>query len=236
MRWVRQGSDYAGSCSHLATCCFGYTRRMARGRHSRHEIEIKLRIVDLPALIAQLRSIGATFHGRVLEQNTLYDTPDSAFRRCGRLLRLRVETPAPAAARPAGPPRVVLTSKAPPTTPTAPRSSTYTYRRYKDRLESEVTVRDASYWSATLRSLGLRPSFRYGKFRSAYRLPGLHLDLDETPVGVFLELEGRPRAIDRAARALGFSRRDYIRGTYWDLYAAESRRRGVIPKNMLLYA
>ncbi|MGB0036658.1 MAG: class IV adenylate cyclase [Candidatus Acidiferrales bacterium] len=209
---------------------------MARGRLTRHEIEIKLRIADLTALIAQLRSIGAAFRGRVLEQNTLYDTPDFAFRRCGRLLRLRVETSAPAAARPAGPSRVVLTSKAPPPAPTAPRSSPYTYRRYKDRLESELTVRDASHWSATLRSLGFRPSFRYEKFRSTYGLPGLHLDLDETPVGVFLELEGMPRAIDRAARALGFSPRDYIRGTYWDLYAAECRRRGVIPKNMLLHA
>ena len=81
----------------------------------------------------------------------------------------------------------------------------------------------------------MRPTFRYEKFRTAYRLPRsrLHLDLDETPVGVFLELEGEPRAIDRAARALGFAPSDYIRGTYWDVYAADCRRRGRIRRNMV---
>jgi hypothetical protein len=52
-------------------------------------------------------------------------------------------------------------------------------------------------------------------------------------VGIFLELEGSPRAIDRAARSLGFSPRDYIRSTYWDLWAADCRRHNRFPKNML---
>jgi hypothetical protein len=64
-------------------------------------------------------------------------------------------------------------------------------------------------------------------------MPELHLDLDETPVGVFLELEGDPQAIDRAARALGYLHHDYVRGTYWDLYRAECERRGRIARNML---
>jgi adenylate cyclase class 2 len=84
-----------------------------------------------------------------------------------------------------------------------------------------------------LRAIGLRPSFRYEKYRSTFRLAGLHLDLDETPVGVFLELEGAPRSIDRVARSLGFVPREYINGTYWDLYAADCRRRGRKPANML---
>jgi adenylate cyclase class 2 len=84
-----------------------------------------------------------------------------------------------------------------------------------------------------LGSLGLRPGFRYEKYRSTFRLPGLHLDLDETPIGVFLELEGSPSAIDRTARALGYAPRDFIRATYYDLYAADCRRHGRIPRNML---
>jgi adenylate cyclase class 2 len=79
----------------------------------------------------------------------------------------------------------------------------------------------------------LRPGFRYEKYRSTFRLPGLHLDLDETPAGVFLELEGSPSAIDRTAKALGYAPRDFVRTTYWDIYAADCRRRGCTPRNMV---
>jgi adenylate cyclase, class 2 len=90
-------------------------------------------------------------------------------------------------------------------------------------------------WDAVFRSLGYRPGFRYEKFRTSFRLKRPHLDLDETPVGIFLEIEGTPGAIDRVACALGYSRQDYIRATYWDLHAAEYRRRGQIPRNMLFH-
>ncbi len=178
-------------------------------------------------LARRLRRIGATNHGRVLEQNTLYDTPASDFRLRGRLVRLRVET------SPSGKRRALMTSKAP-----APPEHAHAARsRYKERLEREVLVRDPIRADRLLRSLGLRPGFCYEKYRTSFRLrgrlAGLHLDLDETPVGVFLELEGRPAAIDRVARLLGFAPRDYIRGTYWDLNAAACRRKGRKPGNML---
>jgi hypothetical protein len=45
----------------------------------------------------------------------------------------------------------------------------------------------------------------------------LKLTLDETPIGVFVELEGERREIDRAARMLGFARSDYINKSYGEL-------------------
>ena len=68
---------------------------MTARRPSSREIEIKLPIGDIPALLGRLRRVGAVSHGRVFERNTLYDTPSSELRRRGRLLRLRIETPAP---------------------------------------------------------------------------------------------------------------------------------------------
>jgi adenylate cyclase class 2 len=189
------------------------------------EIEVKLRVADVDALIRKLGRLGCRCAGRVLERNTLFDTPDSDIRRRGRLLRIRVETPAPSKLIRGGARRTVITSKSP-----APASAG---SRFKEKLEREVAVRSPRNWLTALRPLGFRPGFAYEKFRSTFRLPGLHLDLDETPVGAFLELEGSSRAIDRAAKALGFSRRDYIRGTYWDVYVAECRRRGRSPRNML---
>jgi adenylate cyclase, class 2 len=190
------------------------------------ETEIKLRVRRLPDLMRRLRKIGARALGRVFEENTLYDTPNADFRRHGRLLRLRVETSK------FGHRDATLTSKAPPPD-RARRGFRKSSPRHKQRLEREAAVRDPARADRLLQAIGLRPSFRYEKYRTSFRLNGLHLDLDETPVGTFLELEGRPAAIDRTARALGYSARAYIRGTYWDLYAADCRRRGRKPKNMV---
>lgn len=201
---------------------------MPTRRLSVRETEIKLGVGDLPGLIRKLRALGASCRGRVFERNVLYDTPTADFRRTGRLLRIRIETPAPSRQVPGGQRRVWLTSKSP-----VPASRA---RRYKVKLERETVVRSATALGASLRSLGFRPGFRYDKFRTCFRLPGVHLDLDETPIGVYLEIEGQPATIDHVARALGFSPRDYIRSTYWELYAADCRRRGRIPRNMLFPA
>lgn len=202
---------------------------MAADSSTKREIEIKLRIADLRGILSKLRKLRAVSHGRVFEQNTLYDTPSFEIRGSGRLLRLRTDTPAAAAwARP-GRRAMILTLKG----PLPIRSAGRAVLPYKERLEREVIVLRARRWPTALRSLGLRPTFRYDKYRTSFRLAKLHVDLDETPIGVFLELEGSPAAIDRAARALGFSLRDYSRQSYWEVYAADCRRRGRVPRNML---
>jgi adenylate cyclase, class 2 len=197
------------------------------------EIEIKLRVTDLTAIVRRLQKLGASTLGRVLEQNTLFDTAQSDLRRGGCLLRLRVQTPAGSSLVPPGRSRTVLTSKAPPG-----RGSHRAVRkagkpRYKERLEREMTIGLPRVWGAKLEKLGFRSGFHYEKHRTSLRLPGVHVDLDETPVGNFLELEGIPGAIEKVARALGYARRDYLRTTYWDVYAADCRRRGRAPGNMV---
>jgi adenylate cyclase class 2 len=206
---------------------------MPQPKKTNPEIEIKLRIQDIPATQRKIKSLGATFQPRVQEQNTLYDTPQSHLRRRKMLLRLRIETPAAQnAATNTGAERVILTSKAPPPPQQNEKSS-----HYKIRAEREqVAATSSRHYAKALTSLGFRPAFRYDKFRTTFRLPNLHLDLDETPAGTYLELEGDPKAIDRAAKSLGFTKKDYLRATYWDLYAAACRRRGIAPKNMLFTA
>src|SRR2546430_12204052 len=80
----------------------------------------------------------------------------------------------------------------------------------------------------------MRGWFRYEKCRTTFRLPaskawalGLLIELDETPIGTFVELEGPAAAIDRAATELGFSKHDYLSKNYLRLYMEECRRKGV---------
>jgi len=208
-----------------------YTIPMPRRKKTNPEIEIKLHISNIPEILCKIKKLRTVPQPRLREQNTLYDTPQAHLRRRNMLLRLRVETPAPqnvpATSRRE---RVILTSKAP--SPSQLKTS-----RYKIRAEREqAALASSRRYAKSLIALGFRPTFRYDKFRTTFRLPKLHLDLDETPAGTYLELEGQPKAIDRAAKALGFTKKDYLRATYWDLYVADCRRRGAKPKNMLFTA
>ena len=113
-------------------------------------------------------------------------------------------------------------------------------RRHKVREEIEVEVADAATLAKIFHGWGLKGWFRYEKYRTTYALPvsarwasGLLIELDETPIGSFVELEGAPEAIDRAAISLGFSPKDYVLKNYLQLHVEDCRRRGQEPHDMV---
>lgn len=213
---------------------------MSKPNH-RQEIEIKLRVPDVAALRSRLKRLRAReITPRTYESNTLYDTPRQDLRRRGRLIRIRTEQAASSLGkgRPMQNATALLTYKGPSSTSNAKKNGRVSKSRshFKIKDESEVTVTGAVELAGILRALGLRPTFRYEKFRTTYALPavrGLKIELDETPVGTYLELEGPVAGIERAARLLGYTRADYMTDTYGSLYLAACRRRGRRPGHML---
>jgi adenylate cyclase, class 2 len=208
----------------------------------RQEIEIKLRVSDISALRARLKQLRAReISPRTHESNTLYDTARQSLRKRGQLIRIRTEQPASGARRSRLPQDLaaILTYKGPPDSSARPLKSATRFkvrRGFKVKSEAEVAVSGANEIARILGGLGLQPAFRYEKFRTTFTLPGvrsLKIELDETPVGNYLELEGTPSAIDRAARLLGYDRSDYSTETYGSLYLAACRRQGRKPGNML---
>ena len=205
------------------------------------ETEIKLRIADLAGFHRTLRKLGARSVApggeRVHERNILFDTATEQLKKRGQLLRIRMEAPAARGKLGKHTQRVLLTFKG----PVGTRETRDSDRgAHKVREELELHVSDGGALAGIFRGLGMLPWFRYEKFRTTYRLrqaqrwaKGLLIELDETPVGTFLELEGPARAIDRAAKALGFAKRDYIVANYFVLYREECRRRGQKPGDML---
>jgi adenylate cyclase, class 2 len=201
-----------------------------------HEIEIKLRVTDLRAIQARLKRLRARkVSPRTHEFNTLYDTPTQDLRRRSELARIRIEHPATGSIKKQarGTDHAILTYKAP---VRLPRTKASSRSRFKVNEEAEVSLFGAGAMDRILRGLGLSPQFRYEKYRTTYRLPGipdLKIELDETPIGAFLELEGSPSSIDRAASRLGYATSEYIKETYGGLYLADCRRSGRKPGDML---
>jgi adenylate cyclase class 2 len=206
------------------------------------EIEIKLCVEDVDALRSRLKRLRAReISPRTHESNTLYDTPGQHLRRRGQLIRIRIEQPASryGKRRTNENAAAVLTYKGP---SLLSRKATKAGRhsrlhgRFKIKDEAEVSVAGADEMARILRALGLHPVFRYEKFRTTYALPGvrgLKIELDETPVGIYVELEGSVPGIGRGAHLLGYDRKDYLTETYGSLYLAACRRRGRKPGDML---
>ena len=202
------------------------------------ETEIKLAVRDVKAFVRKVKKLGGkpvkAGNGRVHELNVIFDTPDGGLAKHGQLLRIRTES-LQSVGKKETPRRVMLTFKQP-----AVRALGDDGSRFKIREETEVEVADAAMLRKIFEGLGLRGWFSYEKYRTTWKLGAatrwakdLLIELDETPAGVFVELEGSPEAIDKAAEALGYSRKDYLLKNYLELYAEDCRRRGITPGNML---
>jgi adenylate cyclase class 2 len=178
------------------------------------EIEIKLAVTDAATARRLLRGAGfRVSRRRVFEANTVFDTAGRSLRQASLLLRVRETAGADS-----------FTFKGPPVA-----------AKHKTREELEIAVSSAATCGTILERLGYRPTFRYEKYRTEFRLPGTSgmATLDETPIGVYMELEGSPRWIDREARRLGFSERDYITASYGRLYLDWCAAHRVEPGHMV---
>jgi len=178
------------------------------------EVEIKLPVADLDCALAAIQGLGYELHHpRDYEANAVFDFRGSNLRRRGQLLRLRRFGQ-----------EALLTFK-----------GTFQEGRHKQREEIETRLSDAEAARAILERLGLRPAFRYEKFRTEYHRPGEHgiITVDETPIGNFIELEGPGPWIDAVAARLGYNESDYIKLSYAALYVEYRKRTGTRNRDML---
>ena len=165
------------------------------------ETEIKFRVADSAALEAKLLANG--FHldtPRSFESNTLYDTADRALRAKRELVRIRNY---------AG--HWLLTHKRVP-------DSGIGEDRHKHRVETETILSDGEALALVFHSIGYEPVFVYEKYRSEYSDATGHCVLDETPLGIYAELEGPPEWIDQVALVLGIADEDRMTISYGRLF------------------
>jgi adenylate cyclase class 2 len=177
------------------------------------EVEVKIAIADAAPMRALLRRKGFRIHKpRVFEQNLLLDDEQGSVKSRNLLLRLR----------------------------TAGKTVTCTFKNkeiagvHKRREEREFHLDNLAEGLAVFEGLGFAPTWKYEKYRTEFARaqeggeaePGV-VTLDETPIGTFIELEGPARWIDRTAKELGFSRKDYITASYGTLFFEWCKEYGI---------
>lgn len=154
---------------------------------------------------------------RTLESDQLFDLSSGGLRQSDQILRLRKMT------SPTGVNRAMVTYKGP-----AMREV------YKSREEIEFDVSDPAAFELVLERLGYHPGFRYEKYRTQFagaNEPGV-IAVDETPIGVYLELEGPQEWIRSTATRLGFPVSRFLTASYAALYAKYCEQNRDAPVNM----
>jgi adenylate cyclase, class 2 len=179
------------------------------------ETEVKFRVADRDALEQRLRRVGAVPGASALERDVLLDDRDGSLRRRGSAVRIR---------KTAG--TAFLTFKGPKEIRAGVRS----------RVELETEVGDAGVIAALLVELGLQPVFRYEKRRTPWRFgdPARPLVvIDETPIGLFAEIEGDEAAIRGLASELGVGESEFLPESYAALYLAARGQDSSLPLDMV---
>lgn len=176
------------------------------------EREIKLKFDSADEARAAILAAGATpLHGRRLQGDALLDTDDEQLRRRRCVLRVRMEN---------GKSRVTFKG------PVQPGPM-------KIREEHETLVGDGEVLLQIFGELGLHVWFRYEKYREEFALEDVVVAIDETPVGVYVEIEGGEQGIDTMAAALGRTRDDYILDSYRSLFLQHRDTCGLSASDMV---
>jgi adenylate cyclase class 2 len=176
------------------------------------EREIKLRFASVDEARAAVLATGATpLLGRRLQEDSLLDTESEDLRRRRCVLRVRVEN---------GKSRITFKG---PVQPSA----------MKLREELETVVGDGEILLRVFQELGLHVWFRYEKYREEFAHEDVIVAIDETPVGVFVEIEGSENGITAMAAALGRSHADYISDSYRALFLRFREELGLVGHDML---
>lgn len=176
------------------------------------EREVKLRFASVAEARDAVRGAGATpLLGRRLQEDALLDTDDEQLRRRRCVLRVRAE---------AGKSRLTFKGPVQPAL-------------IKVREEIETVIGDGDALLRVLEELGLRIWFRYEKYREEFAYDDVIVAVDETPVGVFVEIEGTESGITAAAGALGRGPDDYILDSYRGLFLAHGQAHGLFGRDMV---
>lgn len=161
------------------------------------EREIKLSFDSAEAAREAVLAAGATpLLCRRLQEDAMLDTADSGLRERACALRIRVEN---------GKSRITFKGPVQPST-------------MKLRDEFETIVGDGVLLLRIFEELGFQVWFRYEKYREEFAGEGVTVALDETPVGVFVEIEGCEAGITGMAAAMGRGPADYILDSYRGLF------------------
>jgi len=134
------------------------------------ETEVKIKIKDPADFCGLLEALNPVqISPRHFEDNRLLDFPNESLHMQQRLVRIRTVEG-----------RGILTYKGPPRPDGV----------FKTREEIETGLENADFTLQIFEQIGMQVYFQYQKYRQEFEIEDVHVAVDETPIGNYVELEG----------------------------------------------
>lgn len=173
------------------------------------EIEIKLKVENVDEIREKILSLGAVFVKKEGELDEYFDFEDEKLKKEGKAFRIRNKK-------------------------TVCFKESLESSEKKVREETEVNIDDYDGFVKFLDLSKLKKDFVKEKVRETFKKNNLEITIDTLPhIGIFLELEGPEKEIDEIAAKLGFSKKDYIKETYMDLFDRFKKEHSLEEKDMV---
>ena len=179
------------------------------------EIEAKFRVKDRGSLEDRLLALGGRPGPSENEKNVLWDDAADRLKSSGCALRHRTVDG-----------RGLLTFK----------GSASVSAGVKSRVEWESAVESPEAVAGLLSALGYRPAFRYEKRRTTFTFPDEArpvVVVDETPLGLFAEIEGDDASVRSLAKELGVAEAEFIPDSYVALWTKARAADASLPHDMV---
>lgn len=177
------------------------------------ECEIKIPVGELDTIRRCLAEVAAErLTPAEREINILFDTVSGDLAASGQVLRVRRVGD-----------RRILTHKGPAVFDGS----------VKQRRETEVEISSSERISELLHALGFSPWMRYEKERESWLMEDVRVELDHTPMGDFVELEGPIANLEAAARRLHLDPGRAVAQSYISLWRAHRDKNPDVGRDMI---
>lgn len=166
------------------------------------EREIKIKIKNPYSFIKKIEKQGAKFLGFTKQTTYRFDTKTKDLEKQGKFLRTRTGF------------KSTITLK----------KKIGLDKKVKLRKEIELEISDIKAMNKILKELGFNCLRVMEKYRAKWKYKGLEITLDELPFGIFCEIEGPEKMINRFLKKIHKDKAKRITETYWKLHKKQNKK------------
>ncbi len=174
------------------------------------EIEVKFALKNALKIRKILKRNKAKFKGRAFERTVRFDSKDKKLEKSGKFLRIRT-----------GFEKTITFKKK------------IENKNFKERIEIELEIDDEKKMAEILKNLGFNKILIMEKFREKWTLLDTEIVIDKLPMGLFIEIEGGEKAINKMIKLLELDSEKRILVTYWDIWKNFARKNKIKNQNII---
>lgn len=159
--------------------------------------QIKYELQDFNKFLKELRGQSAIFIGGNFELTVRYDYEDLRLSKNGIFIRTKTGF------------ENVLTIK---------EKTDVCQSDYFQRKKREIEIESPEELKYIFEKIGLTNQLVMEKYRQLWKLDDIYISIDELPFGIYMEIKGSSKQINKILKKFGFKKSQVINETYWDIF------------------